>query len=392
MSNWISKATNAFQGDDESSSQAFELFCDCGQKHSGLRRAKWQRIVCRACGGSLFVLQRDAYPAPKEKPEQRPGRAIVEDEVPVSESLEAEHEETPEELPAPRRESSRPRQLAAVESRPKRPAAPPVVAAPSYTPSTGASGFWKPFRLILVIVALLGGVTGFVLYRSSQRTLAERSLKDSIDKIKDALHRGEWVEARNQLEVAVKSSDLLGRQDADAKRYRQQLHETEALTRLLSQPLSEVLDEAAKAQTAGEPELAAYQYKVKGQWVMLEGLVEPLAVGKKSSRLQYRLALPLSVGSGGLLVEVVIESSEVSRLLAASAAETVVVAIQIDAIQLSADQSTWQIVATPETTVLWTSRQTYLGVGYTKADADLVAATLDKQSKSLGVSYDPEPK
>ena len=81
MSNWISKATNAFQGDDSSSAQAFELSCDCGQKHSGIRRQKWQRIVCRSCGGSLFVLQRDPYPPPKERPEPRVSPPMVDETI-----------------------------------------------------------------------------------------------------------------------------------------------------------------------------------------------------------------------------------------------------------------------------------------------------------------------
>ena len=386
MSNWISKATNAFKGDDESSSQAFELFCECGQKHTGLRRAKWQRIVCRACGGSLFVLQRDAYPAPKEKPEQLPGRAIVDDEVPVGEALEAEYEEAPEQPATFRLKTPSPRALVEAESRPKRPAPPPLVAAPSLSPPSGQGGFWKTFRIILAVIAMLGGVTGFVLYRSSQRSTAERSLKDSIDKIKDALDRSDWTEARNQLEIAVKSNALLGREDGDAQRYRQQYDETRAMTGLLTQPLGDVLTEAEKALTAGENELAAFQFKVKGQWVILEGAAAPFEGGPKKSRLRYSISLPMNLGKAGLPVEVVIESTALSRLISKSQSESVVVAIPIDAIQMNTDRTSWQVIATPESAVLWTSRQTYLGTGFTTADADAVAATLDKQAQSLGVS------
>ena len=383
MSNWISKATNAFKGDDSSSSQAFELFCDCGQKHTGLRRAKWQRIVCRVCGGSLFVLQRDPYPAPKEKPEQHPSRVMVEEEIPV-----VQHEENEYEAPSPARpEAVRPL-VAPATSAPKR-KQPELVAAPSREPRSSASGFWKPFRLILLAIVFLGGVTGFVMYRSSQRTSAERSLKDSIDKIKVALPAGEWVEARNQLEIAVRSLDRLGRQNSDATRYRQQLKETTALTGLLSQPLSELLTEATRAQASGETELAAFQFKAKGQWLILEGQVEPISNDAKSSRVRYRIPLPCTVGKADLSVEVVLVSTDMSRLMAKSEAEAVVVAIQIEAIELSEDQSTWQIIAKPESTVLWTDRLTYLGIGYLPEDADSVAATLSKQSNSLGVTDAP---
>jgi len=382
MSNWISKATNAFKGDDSSSPQAFELFCECGQKHSGLRRAKWQRIVCRACGGSLFVLQRDPYPAPKEQPQQHSTRALLDEAVPESEVVENEYgEQAPQ--PAPTR-----REAIAGGASPKRaPSAP--VAAPARIPRQSQVGFWKQFRVIFVVIGLVGGITGFVLYQSSQRAAAEISLKDSIDKTQDALGKGEWIEARNQLEIAVRSLDRLGRENADALRFRQQLRETTAMTRLLSQPLSELLVDAAEAQAAGEAELAAFQFRVKEQWIILEGQAEPLLSDKKSSRKQYRIVIPVSAGKENLPVEIVIVSTELSRLMAKSEAESVVVAIQIEAVKLSEDKSTWQIVATPESTVLWADRIMYLGIGYSAEDADSVADVLAKQAKSLGVTGEP---
>ena len=389
MSNWISKAANAFKGDDSSSSQTFELWCDCGQKHAGVRRAKWQRIVCRACGGSLFVLQRDPYPPPKERAEPRVSSSMEDAAVPEEEeetSSPIDEYEVPE---PPRRETSRPKPLAAVDERPKR-TLPPLVAAPSLSPAKSNGGFWKPFRIIMAVIALLGAVTGFMLYQSSQRSSAERALKDSIDQIKDAILHGEWVEARNQLSIAVKSVDRLGRDDDDAHRFRQQLRETTAMTSLLSQPLSDLLIEADKAKASGETELATFQFKAQGQWLFIEGQAEPMLSAKKTSRVQYRIPLPFTVGAENLPVEVVIVSSELSRLLAKSESESVVVAVQVQAIQPSEDQKSWQIVAEPESTVLWASRQMYLGIGYTAEEAEGVAATLARQAKSLGVTDAPK--
>ena len=390
MSNWISKATNALKGDDSSPSQTFELWCDCGQKHAGVRRAKWQRIVCRACGGSLFVLQRDPYPPPKERPEPRISHAAVEDleEESPGTAPPIDEYDIPE---PPRRDPARPRPQPAIEERPKRTLA-PVVAAPSLAPRKSSGGFWKPFRIVLVVIALLGCVTGFLMYRSSQRSAAERALKDSIDKIKNAILHGEWNEARNQLSIAVTAVDRLGRNDDDALRFRQQLRETTAMTSLLSQPLSDLLTEADKAEAAGETDLATFQYTVQGQWLFIEGQAEPLRGAKKSTRVQYRIPLPLTIGAGNLPVEVVIVSAELSRLMAKSESESVVLAIQIQAIQLSEDQSTWQILAVPESTVLWAYRQTYQGIGYTAEDANAVAATLTSQAQSLGVKDESQPE
>ena len=388
MSNWISKATKALQGDDSSSPQTFELWCDCGQKHSGVRRQKWQRIVCRACGGSLFVLHRDPYPPPKERPEPRRDKPLsgteVEDEAELAPPVDEAVDEYAVVEP-PRRERPGPKIQPA--ERPKRTPA-TVVVAPSLAPPATQRGFWKPFRVIIAIIALLGSVTGYLVYQSSQRSAAERSLKDSIDKIKDSILRGEWVEARNQLAIAVAAVDRLGRDDDDAQRYRQQLRETTAMTSLLAQPLSDLLLEASQAESGGEAELAAFQFKVKDQWLFMEGQAEPLVSVKKSSRVQYRIPLPLMIGRDNLPVEVVIVSTELSRRMAKSESETVVMAVQIQSIQISEDQSTWQIVAKPESAVLWVYRQTYQGIGYTAGEADAVAATLTSQALSLGVKDD----
>ena len=267
---------------------------------------------------------------------------------------------------------------------------PAVVAAPSLTPRKAPGGFWKPFRVILAVIALLGLVTGYVMYQSSQKRLAERSLKDAIDKIKDALNQGQWVEARNQLSIAVTASDRLGREDADAQRYRQQLRETTAMTSLLSQPMSDLLTEAEAAEAVGEKELEAFQYKVKGQWLFIEGQAEPILSDKKKTRVQYRIPLPMTIGADNRTVEVVIVSAELSRLMAKSESVSVVLAVQIQALQPSKDKSTWQILAEPESAVLWAYRETYQGIGYAAEDADAASATLTNQAKSLGVTDEPK--
>ena len=72
MNKWFSKATNVFKGSAEETPQPFELQCECGVRHAGLRKKAPQRIVCRECGSSLFVLPRDVYPTPKVVPEVAP--------------------------------------------------------------------------------------------------------------------------------------------------------------------------------------------------------------------------------------------------------------------------------------------------------------------------------
>lgn len=381
MSNWISKATGAFKGDDSSSPQAFELFCECGQKHSGMRRAKWQRIICRSCGGPLFVMQRDPFPVPKEMPQQSSAREGME-EIPVEDAPDTRSSRAATAPSRPRRE---PVQVAGTPKRFVQTA----VEKPASMSRSSQGGFWKQFRIIIAVIGFAAVLTGYLVYRSAQRAEAEKSLKGAIDKIHDAFLRSEWVEARNQLEIAVQSLSYLGREGPDATRYRQQLHETVAMTGLLSQPLGDVLEEAVKAQSEGETALRELQYRVKDQWLILDGQAQPQLSDSKSSRKKYVIPLPITVGAENRPVRIVVESAEFSRLMAKSETENVVIAIRIESITPSEDKSAWEIIAEPESTVLWTDRVTYMGIGFTSEEADSHQSVLAKQAEILGVTGEP---
>lgn len=380
MSNWISKATGTFKGDDSSSPQAFELICECGQKHSGMRRAKWQRIICRSCGGPLFVIQKDPYPLPKELPKQSSARdglteATAED---VAETANA-HTATP---PARSR-----RESVSAGGAHKR-FVPSANAPPARKSRSSTGGFWKQFRIIMGVIGLAAVLTGYLVYQSAQRTNAERSLKNAIDKIHDAFLRGEWVEARNQLEIAVQSLDSLGREGPDTTRYRQQLRETVAMTGLVTQPLGDILEQAAIARTEGEKALQEFQYRIQGQWLILDGQAQPEHEAGKNSRKRSVIPLPLTIGEENRPVRIVIESLDFARMMSKTESETesVVVAIQIASISLSEDKSAWEIIAVPESTVLWTDRTTYQGIGFSNEEADAHANTLARQADILGVT------
>jgi hypothetical protein len=216
------------------------------------------------------------------------------------------------------------------------------------------------------VIGLAAVLTGYLVYQSAQRTNAERSLKNAIDKIHDAFLRGEWVEARNQLEIAVQSLDSLGREGPDTTRYRQQLRETVAMTGLVTQPLGDILEQAAIARTEGEKALQEFQYRIQGQWLILDGQAQPEHEAGKNSRKRSVIPLPLTIGEENRPARIVIESLDFARMMSKTESETesVVVAIQIASISLSEDKSAWEIIAVPESTVLWTDRTTYQGIGF----------------------------
>lgn len=411
MAHWISKVTGAFPGDG-AAPQSFELYCDCGQKHSGVRRQKWQRIICRACGGSLFVLQKDPYPPPKDKPVARsavPSPALSsQDEAALDDRQESSsHEkssveeqdeiflddELVDEVPHKSRRANKSKVSASrsanPHSRPEHHTAKPVIQASKRLKPDSSTGFWKPFRLILLAIGVLSVITTFFMFRSNQRKNAERQLAGAVDRIRDTLRDGQWVEARNQLETAVKAFDILGREGDDVKRYRQLLRETTAMTGLLTHPLSELLAEAEKASQSGDTALDQFQFKVKGQWIVIEGQAVKLAALKSRSRVQYAVPIPITIGAENRPVDVVIESSDLARQMSKSESQPVVLAVQVEEFRPSQDGSTWQVIAVPQSTVLWTSPETYVGIGYSSEDVMSVTSILQLQAQSLGVTHVP---
>src|SRR5262245_41400572 len=68
MSGWLSRAKDALSGHAaESVPEPIELACPCGRKIEALRRESFQRVLCKGCGESFFVLPRDVYPRPMLK-------------------------------------------------------------------------------------------------------------------------------------------------------------------------------------------------------------------------------------------------------------------------------------------------------------------------------------
>lgn len=380
MANWISKATGAFRGDDSSASVAFELECECGQQHTGLRRQKWQRIVCRSCGGSLFVLQRDPYPQPKEIPEARSARPIEDEDL---YELPAEAQESPPAVKKPAR---------------KQAVAPPaprqVVAEPLEKPLRipAQKGFWKPFRLVMVGVVALGALMVYVVIRGQKNESARRVLQAASQGIDEALANANWVEARGLLQDAVAAAERLGQQDETSIRYRQLYRETTALTDLLSVPLTEMLDEADNTYDKEVPEKwnNAFQAKYYQHWLFIEGTAVERPAPSEAANLkktgEFLIELPLMVGRKQRRVELIIRSAELTKLCSQrKGAQQVIVAVPLNHLEQSEDGKSWRIFAVPNETVLWSDRRTYEGLGYLPEESLLAAPRLQEQQKSLGL-------
>src|SRR5690242_8175888 len=70
MAGWLNKASSVFRRSQPDVEHPFAVPCECGLIHRGMRRNRSQKIVCRECGSTRFILPKDAYPAPRDRPRE----------------------------------------------------------------------------------------------------------------------------------------------------------------------------------------------------------------------------------------------------------------------------------------------------------------------------------
>ncbi|MEZ6057621.1 MAG: hypothetical protein R3C01_13050 [Planctomycetaceae bacterium] len=83
MAGWLSRLALPGGGASDAP-QPFQITCECGLDHSGLRRKTSQQLVCRNCGAALFVLPKNVYPAPGEPKYKKPKPIERDEYVPGS--------------------------------------------------------------------------------------------------------------------------------------------------------------------------------------------------------------------------------------------------------------------------------------------------------------------
>jgi hypothetical protein len=192
------------------------------------------------------------------------------------------------------------------------------------------------------------------------------------------------VDARNQLENAVRAMEVLDRSETEIAPFRQQLKETTAMTSLASQPVSDLLNEADKARSSGEESLKQFQFKVRGQYLFVEGRAER-QITDQTARVQHRIELPLVVGKQSLPAYVVLQSTDVARYLERRDTGELLVAAKI--VSMDPTPQAWEIRTEPDSVVLWANTKTYEGLGFSQEDTTAVLDTLEKQAASLGVKH-----
>ncbi len=391
MPGWLTRATGALRGDAPEEPQPFALLCECGLRHTGLRKRRHQRIVCRSCGASLFVLPRNCYPPPAAPAPPRKKRKRRRSAGPSTRDV-PERVKPPVVLAAGKRlVSQAATNVAETSTTVSRGAADLGRSVGSRVSASALAGvrFWKPFRLIVVgIVAIVLATLAF--------TSRSRSLEQALGDFKQAteLAEAEFAErnfaaANEHYARAVAALDRLQRDDPLARETRQWERETRVLCNLASYSPLELAAQADQAfeKGAGDEWQRTFALRNRHEWVTIEALARSIA---GQGHATFVVGIPAAIGPHARVVELRIEASSAFDAIAIEGdARTVICAGQFDSCRLSPDGQAWVLTLAPDTVFLWKNIESYQALGFTFDDRrheDQVRTVLDAQARAAGLA------
>lgn len=425
MDNWFSKATNVFRRETEEQAQPFQTVCECGQEHVGVRRARHQHIVCKSCGVSLFVLPRDVYPPPREskrnaltatpqlvdveppeaddyvdvddieiiEPDRAPSAARTRTRPTIAERPPGmEHVER--ELPP----SSFERRRKPKPEKPERSAKPkaPVVPKEPRIPlsvrfRTFLQATFTPLRLVAFGFVTLFAMLGFFLVQQQSQRSALRIIQTEVDAGRAAANEEDWIAARDHLQAAVIAFDTLKRTDLESQSVRQLHRETQALTRLSTGSLLDLVEEGEEYLKTHDPELLPeYLLGRHGlDWYVVEGPVRIRTRHPKEPRSGeplFELILPW-VTESGRAIRVEADFPCFREVVTGTKTAPALFGAQLADCRLKDD--VWTIRLIPESGFLWCNRHTYDALRLPPdpdRPLDKVEIFLKSQANAMGVT------
>lgn len=410
MGGWISKAKNVFQRDVVEAAQPFEISCQCGQKHAGLRRAHHQHLTCRVCGVAIFVLPRDVYPPPVENPQVkvRPLAGVSAKEVSANEVDTATEipSAAPLSLPPVPRKKSRPanqtsRRAGASKGR-KASTQSPAAAATSPRPAwfrpllirswNSWRGFWTPFRLVLACIGgLLLATAGYSVHRAAL-SRAAAIVVEKTESGRQHLEQKKWLAARDDLQQSARALDLLGRTDPEAQSIRQDFHESQALSRLSREGVFDILTAAAshEPEKAGEPWERVFARQYHGDWIVLDAEVRRRVIrDKKVERSESYVDLQWSPDGKAPTARIRADLPVLEAMIPAGGSARIIFAAPLEACVHPADGQGWELVLDGAQGFLWARPERYRELGFADDAPALAAdwtAVLAQQSQQLGLT------
>lgn len=395
----------------------FEVYCECGGRAAGIRRASYQAADCSDCGRMMYVLPVNPYPATRRISSEvaagglagRAAAAVRELAGETSAGAAAggarretgggesageragERGERSETVKAGRRRTAASSAAAQASSSAAEPAAAAVSAAAQPVPQQAAQvvpvlprvslavrlrRIFSPVRLLVTASLLLLSLTVWWMVQQRRQDVARRVWRQQQDAVEQALQAGDLPQLTASLERVVEAAGILGRRDSEALRAESLLRQCQAVNQLSQLDLVSSLQQLADGNRLTDERMTA---EVRGLVFVFEAGLKPLA----DHGGVLELDLPLQAGAWR--VRILTEAQTLRQLHSAASQRPVLFAAALQAGRVDQSDGSLQLLLDDSSVVVLTQAVTAAAAGYSAADAS-VAELLRQQEQSLGLS------
>ena len=345
----------------------------------GRNRSAAQRPACPNCGRPVFVLPANAYPV-AVKPK-------MQEAVTTAETGERPTRETPRSGAAQRAGVAPRGRDAAPAAKPDR--RNPVASAASATAQPAAvkpdgillearTRILTPFRLIVAVIVVMGGVTGWGLWHRQRVESAKANVLAAHEAGMKALQAGDFTTAAHELTRARDAVDLLRRTDPEANTIRRFSREAIAGHGLSRSGLFELLADYAANPSSGKSRFAS---RHRDAWLVLDAVIaNPDATDRPCV-----LDMPLLME--GMRFRIEVDSPAIRtaarREYERGSARVIFAAPMSEIRPPSAEDPEAVLVLNGKSAFLWTTLETYNALGYEENRADELQLTRDLLARQL---------
>jgi len=395
----------------------FEVYCECGGRAAGIRRASYQAADCSDCGRMMYVLPVNPYPATRRISSEvaagglagRAAAAVRELAGETSAGAAAggarretgggesageragERGERSGTVKAGRRQPAASSAAAQASSSAAEPAAAAVSAAAQPVPQQAAQvvpvlprvslavrlrRIFSPVRLLVTASLLLLSLTVWWMVQQRRQDVARRVWRQQQDAVEQALQAGDLPQLTASLERVVEAAGILGRRDSEALRAESLLRQCQAVNQLSQLDLVSSLQQLADGNRLTDERMTA---EVRGLVFVFEAGLKPLA----DHGGVLELDLPLQAGARR--VRILTEAQTLRQLHSAASQRPVLFAAALQAGRVDQSDGSLQLLLDDSSVVVLTQAVTAAAAGYSAADAS-VAELLRQQEQSLGLS------
>lgn len=382
---WFASATNIFRRQTSEPPQCYRIRCACGETLEGDRSPAHQVVTCNGCQSPLFVLPASVYPRPATPPRRKPARrevphtgeatAVAQAAMSVAESsVKRADGQLP---PDGRAARQSPRGTPGVRFR-----APQALF--QFDFDRWRRRTFTPLRLALAAIALVIGGTIWWRWHLQVLEKAREVLAEAPRLGEEALHEGDLSTAARQFASLRRALDVLGRDDPQARIWRQTARETEAAADLADTPLHLILREAS--QIVSEQSLAAWKNMfdsgLRGSWVVVDAPVSRSADADVGPR--YLIDCPIYFQDEHAVLWVDLSGLE-KALAPDNEPRRVIFAARLAECRPEPEvDHTWRIVLEETSGFLWAGTEVYESLGMPLDDD--TRRVLDEQAHWLGVT------